>query len=55
MSDRALATYYLQSCQIDTTRELLANYARLKGRKLPAAGRMIRDGIRSILKTRKAA
>jgi hypothetical protein len=55
MSDRDFATSYLQASRFDTTRDLLALHARLKGRKLPLAGRLVRDGLRSILASRKAA
>ena len=55
MSDRALTTHFLAILEGDTTRDLLALHARLKGRKLPSAGRIVRDGVRSILAVRKAA
>lgn len=54
MSDRDLATYYIQSSRFDTTREIQAHLARMKGRRLPLAGRLVRKGLRSILAQRKA-
>lgn len=55
MSDRNLATHYLAASQSDTTRELQAQLASMTGRRLPLAGRLVRDGLRSILADRKAA
>jgi hypothetical protein len=52
MSDRSLVTYYLAASQYDTTQELRAQLASMQGRRLPLAGRLVRDGLRSILAER---
>lgn len=54
--DRSLVSWYLEVViPQDTTKDLLEKEACMRGRRLPPAGRAIRDGVRALLATRKAA